>query len=726
MTTYKEIFGKPIKVLAGDPAPTPVSFTVTASGGAFYIDGVLQKTLELYEGNTYIFTYPSGHPFRFATAADAAGSSEYTTGVTVDSSTQITIVVASGAPTLFYYCTNHSNMGGTILTPAGPTEYEGQIWYNEATGKFRSIVAGSAWASSANMLSARGYGAATGVQTASLYTGGLNDPGGTIFTNNEEYNGSGWTTGGALPAGRYGLGSIGTQTAAVSFGGDSPSAHVATTATYNGSTWTASPYSMNTARGQLGSAGASQTSALAYGGRGPGTSNVTNFEEWNGSGWTNLTAIPTAVGYAMGSGPETAAFFASGGTANGGAPYPTATFEYNGSTLSSGPVINTARSAGGASGDSSAGLIFGGDLSGSSQTKTERYDGTSWTEIADMAVARRGVGNGAGGSNASAIASGGYGPPSIATTEEFTTSSNIITAAAWASGGTLNTARQRTGGFGAAQTSAVTAAGATAPPASALNKTEEYNGTSWTEVNNVNTARYNMTAFGTEPAGVLAGVGTPSITYGGTTEEYDGTNWTTVNPYAGPGSNYRSSNGTQTAGLLAGGVAQPGTGEMTNIVEEYDGTNWSNQNNLPQYQAYSNQAGTQTAAINGGGYAGPAAPGPMAANAISLEYDGTNWTAGPNANLYSDITGAFNGGSGTQTAAMFVGGNGVGTTTYDGTTFATAPTVAAGRGETSAAGQAPAAATVIFAGSPVPSVGGTTLEFTAETVSVNKKNISTS
>ena len=84
-----------------------------------------------------------------------------------------------------------------------------------------------------------------------------------------------------------------------------------------------------------------------------------------------------------------------------------------------------------------------------------------------------------------------------------------------------------------------------------------------------------MTAFGTEPAGVSGG--TPSVSYGGTTEEYDGTNWTTVNPYAAPGANYRSSCGTQTAGLLAGGVA-PSPAEMTNAVEEYDGTNWSSGN----------------------------------------------------------------------------------------------------------------------------------------------------
>lgn len=92
--------------------------TVTESGGKYYIDGVQQDTLELFEGNTYVFTHPSGHPFRFATATDAAGSTEYTTGVTVDSATQVTIVVPSNAPTLHYYCSSHSGMGGQANTPA--------------------------------------------------------------------------------------------------------------------------------------------------------------------------------------------------------------------------------------------------------------------------------------------------------------------------------------------------------------------------------------------------------------------------------------------------------------------------------------------------------------------------------------------------------------------------------------------------------------------------------
>ena len=105
-------------------AASTTVYTVTVSnpgsGNRFYIDGVLQATLNLFEGNTYIFNYPSGHPFKFSTTSNGThgGGSEYTTGVTHNSSTQVTIVVATGAPTLYYYCSSHSAMGGTANTPA--------------------------------------------------------------------------------------------------------------------------------------------------------------------------------------------------------------------------------------------------------------------------------------------------------------------------------------------------------------------------------------------------------------------------------------------------------------------------------------------------------------------------------------------------------------------------------------------------------------------------------
>jgi len=104
-----------------NPSTLVKTVTVVSVGGSnkYFIDGIQQDTLNLYEGNTYIFNYPSAHPFKFSTTSNGThgSGSEYTTGVTHNSSTQVTIVVASGAPTLYYYCSSHSNMGGTANTP---------------------------------------------------------------------------------------------------------------------------------------------------------------------------------------------------------------------------------------------------------------------------------------------------------------------------------------------------------------------------------------------------------------------------------------------------------------------------------------------------------------------------------------------------------------------------------------------------------------------------------
>ena len=105
--------------------PSTINYTVSFSsvGGAnkYFILGTQQKTLELEEGNTYVFTYPSAHPFALSTTSDGShgGGSEYTTGVTRDSSANtLTFVVPASAPQLYYYCTSHSGMGGTANTPA--------------------------------------------------------------------------------------------------------------------------------------------------------------------------------------------------------------------------------------------------------------------------------------------------------------------------------------------------------------------------------------------------------------------------------------------------------------------------------------------------------------------------------------------------------------------------------------------------------------------------------
>jgi len=90
------------------------------TGNRYFIDGVQQKTLVVKAGQTYKFSYPSAHPFKFSTTANGThgGGSEFTTNVTVNSGTnEITITMpnSSSVTTLYYYCSAHSGMGGTIL-----------------------------------------------------------------------------------------------------------------------------------------------------------------------------------------------------------------------------------------------------------------------------------------------------------------------------------------------------------------------------------------------------------------------------------------------------------------------------------------------------------------------------------------------------------------------------------------------------------------------------------
>tara|TARA_R100000734_G_C3302449_1_gene92979 strand:+ start:200 stop:1063 length:864 start_codon:yes stop_codon:yes gene_type:complete len=98
------------------------------SGNKYYINGAVSPTLTLNEGSTYWFDQSdssnSGHPLRFSTTANGThgGGVPYTTGVTTtgtpgSAGAYTKITVASGAPTLYYYCTNHSGMGGQANTP---------------------------------------------------------------------------------------------------------------------------------------------------------------------------------------------------------------------------------------------------------------------------------------------------------------------------------------------------------------------------------------------------------------------------------------------------------------------------------------------------------------------------------------------------------------------------------------------------------------------------------
>ena len=116
---------------------------------------------------------------------------------------------------------------------------------------------------------------------------------------------SAWRSGNSLNSGRQELAGAGTQTSALMFGGNPPAPATALTESYDGVSFT-EVADLGTARSGMGGAGASNTSALAYGGGAPSDSDQkTNTELWNGSAWTETADLNTARHFLMDAGDAT-------------------------------------------------------------------------------------------------------------------------------------------------------------------------------------------------------------------------------------------------------------------------------------------------------------------------------------------------------------------------------------------------------------------------------------
>ena len=240
-----------------------------------------------------------------------------------------------------------------------------------------------------------------------------------------------------------------------------------------------------------------------------------------------------------------------------------------------------------------------------------------------------------------------------------------VAGATWASGGEINTARTDASGFGnPAATTAVIAGGWTGPSAGRTLNTETYDGTSWTEVNNLtgSPAISSAGSTGTSTAGLYYG-GDPTTPGANVdiTQEYDGTSWATSGTMNTARRSF-SAGGIQTAAFAALGAVDP---PFTTAAETYNGSTWTSVNSCNTARRSSAGSGTTTAALAFGGYIGPS----ISANAES--YNGTSWTE------VADLNTARNTGtgthSGTNTSALMIGGDTPPATAvvehYDGTSW---------------------------------------------------------
>ena len=255
--------------------------------------------------------------------------------------------------------------------------------YNPVTIADTEEYNGSTWTAGGNLATARKYLAGCGTQTAGLGFGGY-DTAETAVT--EEYDGTAWTAGGNLGTARYSLAGAGTQTAGLAVGGFegySTFHYSGSSEEYDGSTWTAGGNLIAYA----GSAGAgdgvmrlsgvgTQTAALVFGGYDSAYPvNVT--QEYDGSTWTAGGNMAEAVENRGGAGTQTAGL-GFGGYDRDTVVTKYTTEEYDGTSWTAGGNLATARTFLGGEGTQTAGLGFGGYTGSQSQnrlTATEEYEG---------------------------------------------------------------------------------------------------------------------------------------------------------------------------------------------------------------------------------------------------------------------------------------------------------------------------------------------------------------
>jgi hypothetical protein len=136
-----------------------------------------------------------------------------------------------------------------------------------------------------------------------------------------------------------------------------------------------------------------------------------------------------------------------------------------------------------------------------------------------------------------------YGPDTV--TEEWDGTS-------WSVGGSLNTTPVSGGGSAGTQTAALVFGGG-GPPM--LNRTESYNGTSWTTVpGTLNTSRgAHIGGAGLQTAALAFGGDTNTFTATSATEIWNGSTWTSNPTGLATARSRLAGNGTQTAALASAG-----------------------------------------------------------------------------------------------------------------------------------------------------------------------------
>lgn len=317
------------------------------------------------------------------------------------------------------------NIPARASDPANPVV--GEIWYNTTSNvtKGQGATTSGSWATGGSLPAGREQAGQAGTQTAAILAGG--QPPSVYNTNTSfTYDGSSWTSTPNLGTERRGANMFGIQTAAVlaSSNQNNPRTYLTATEEWNGSTWSTSPGSLNTARSGSYSGG-TLTQGVVAGASGPSYSSAT--EEYNGTSWTTVTSMPQVYG----NGTSGADSQLDMNCVGGGPGTQTTNLVYNGTSWTTGNSLSgdgRRGNKGAMPSSSSPGFTAGGETATVNPiTTTEEYDGTSFSSSTAIPTATRDAASSDGGTGAAGLFSGGNVSGITANTFEWTGSGAPIT-----------------------------------------------------------------------------------------------------------------------------------------------------------------------------------------------------------------------------------------------------------------------------------------------------------
>jgi len=208
--------------------------------------------------------------------------------------------------------------------------------------------------------------------------------------------------------------------------------------------------------------------------------------------------------------------------------------------------------------------------------KSFEYDGSSWTASGNVNQTMRNMGS-SGVQTSAMVFCGGLNPNNPSFPPQLSNKTESYNGSTWSNETAFPTNQIGNSGAGASETSTLSFGGGAPPPYVSTN-TKSYNGSSWTAEAATNLASYGFGGAGTETAALKTGRYPPVGPDTNQAEEYDGTSWTNVNTSSNSRKNNFGTGGPQTAAFSAGGEG-PGPSNIA-AAESYDGTNWATMANL--------------------------------------------------------------------------------------------------------------------------------------------------